>query len=244
VHGTASNAPVQAVLAPIRRAAPPAASATAEELENAGDQLRSEEAYLDAVDYYRAALSKKPKNAQLYNKLGIAELHMERYKQARRDFGKSIKFDRTVASTYNNLGAVYYAEKKYDDAIRQYQKAIQLEPASATFYSNMGAAYYALKEFEPAGINYARALALDPDVLERQSRSGISARLASSEDVARFSFVLAKLYAKTGAIDRSLDYLKRAIDEGYTGIEEVYTAAEFAGLRKDPRFTDLMPARP
>jgi hypothetical protein len=34
------------------------------------------------------------------------------------------------------------------------------------------------------------------------------------------------------------------MEEGYKGIENVYKDDEFAGMRKDPRFTDLMAARP
>jgi len=43
---------------PLRRVEPPSPTATAEELESQGDQLRSEKSYLDAVDYYQAALKK------------------------------------------------------------------------------------------------------------------------------------------------------------------------------------------
>ena len=56
--------------------------------------------------------------------------------------------------------------------------------------------------------------------------------------------MLAKLYAQSGVTDRSLQYLRRAMEEGYKGIEDVYKDSEFAGLRKDPRFTELMASRP
>jgi tetratricopeptide (TPR) repeat protein len=237
-----STAQVQVVSPPIRRAEPPSASATAQELENRGDRLKAENAFLDAVDYYRAALLKKPNNAAVYNKIGIAELQMESYKQARRDFEKAIRLDRTFASAYNNLGALHYEQREFGAAIRQYKKAIRLEPDVATYYCNIGAAYFARKEFEPAGINYAKALEIDPDVLERHSRTGISTQLSSPEDRAHYSFVLARLYARTGAFDRSLEYLKRAMEDGYKGIQDVLKDSAFAGLRKDPRFGALLAA--
>ena len=53
--------------------------------------LRSEKSYLDALDYYRAALAKKPSNAALYNKIGINELQMGRFSDARKDFERAIK---------------------------------------------------------------------------------------------------------------------------------------------------------
>jgi hypothetical protein len=56
--------------------------------------------------------------------------------------------------------------------------------------------------------------------------------------------VLAKLYAKMGVADRSLHYLKKAMEEGYKNIGDVYKDGEFAEIRKDPRFTELMMAKP
>jgi len=209
---SSSTEQVQVSPPTIHRAESPSVTATFQELEQSGDRLRAEKAYLDALDYYRAALVKKPDAAEVYNKIGIVELQIQRYKEAHRDFDKAIKADRNFANAYNNLGAVYYEQKKYGAAIKQYQKALKLEADVATYYCNMGAAYFAKKEFEQASVNYAKALELDPDVLERHSRTGVSAQLPSPEDRARYAFVMAKLYAKTGAIDRSLEYLKRAME--------------------------------
>ena len=60
----------------VRRAEAPTAGASVAELELRGDTLRSEKAYLDALDYYRAAIDKQPNSAKLYNKIGINELQM------------------------------------------------------------------------------------------------------------------------------------------------------------------------
>jgi len=144
----------------------------------------------------------------------------------------------------NNLGVIDYEAKKYRAAIKQYEKAIKLEPESASFYSNMGAAYFGKKDFVKASEAYTQAMQLDPNILDRTSHNGISAQLPSPGDRAKYDYIIAKLWAKQGDRDRSLQYLRRAMEEGYKGIEDVYRDPEFAGLRTDARFTELMASRP
>ncbi len=229
---------------PLRRAEPPSTSSTAEELEQRGDELRAEKAYLDALDYYRAALKKKSNNPGTYNKIGITELHLRRFGESCKDFERAIRLAPRDGVAYNNLGAAYYEERRYGKAIKQYEKAIEIRPDEATYYNNLGTAYFSKKEFEKAAAAYNKAVQLDPDIFERTSRNGVAAQMSSPEDRARYDYVLAKLYAKTGANDKSLQYLQRAMEEGYKKIDDVYKDDEFAGLRKDPRFAQLMKARP
>ena len=227
------------------RAAPPSANASAEELEAQGDRLRAEKAYADAIDYYRAALAKSTKHtAVLHNKSGIAQLLMLHYDRAKKEFERAIKRDPFYAEAYNNLGVVNYSQRDYKRAIRRYQKALELRETSASFHSNLGTAYFVRKQYDKASAEYLRALELDPDIFERQSATGVSARLPSPSERARFSYVIAKMYAKSGNADRCLLYLKRAMEAGYAGIRDVYTDEEFAQVRKDPRFTELMASKP
>ena len=228
----------------LRTVDPPKPDATIADLETKGDELRMEKLYLDAMDYYRAAIGKESNSARLLNKIGITELMMQRYREARKTFEKSIKADRKFADAYNNLGVIYYLQKKWGKAIGKYEQAIKLRQDSGSFYSNLGAAYFSKKEFEKASLAYNEALRIDPDIFERTSHTGVQAQMSSPGDRAHFYYVLARLYAKAGVTDRSLQYLRRAMEEGYKGIDDVYKDAEFAGMRKDPRFTDLMAARP
>src|SRR5260370_36682046 len=79
---------------PLHRADPPAPGASPEELEQRGDELRTEKNFLDAIDYYQAALKGAPGNASLFNKIGICQLMMQRYKNAKRRFEHTIRPDR------------------------------------------------------------------------------------------------------------------------------------------------------
>jgi tetratricopeptide (TPR) repeat protein len=227
----------------VRAVDPPSGDATADDLEKQGDQLRAEKLYLDALDYYHAALHKNPNDARLLNKIGITELMMQRYKEARKSFEHSIHADRNYADAYNNLGVILYEIKKYGAAVKQYQKAIEKDANSASFYSNLGAAYFSKREFDTAVKAYQHALELDPNVFERTSRAGVQAQLPSPEDRARYDYTVAKLYAKMGFSDQSLEYLRKAMEAGYKDLKNVYKDAEFSDLRKSPRFTELMASK-
>ena len=224
----------------VRAIDPPAPDATAADLERQADRLREDKLYLDALDYYHAALGKKPNDARLLNKIGITELMTQHYKEARKSFERSIRSDHEFADAYNNLGVILYESKKYGAAIKEYQRAIAKDSDSASFFSNLGAAYFSKREFDPAVAAYQHALEIDPDVFMRTSRTGVQAQLPSPEDRARYDYTVAKLYAKMGLSDQSLEYLKKAMEDGYKDLKNVYKDVEFAQLRKNPRFTELM----
>ncbi|HET7185589.1 MAG TPA: tetratricopeptide repeat protein [Terriglobales bacterium] len=248
--------------APVR-IGPPPATATAEELEKQADHLRAEKSYADALDYYRAAI-KKANSAPLWNKVGITELQTGHLKDAAKSFERSIKLDSKFPEAYNNRGAVYYiagtqqqalAEQKhksvprgavsnYRKSVNYYLKALALREDSASYHANLGTAYFALKDFPQATNEYARAMELDPDVLEHRFQTGITAQMSSPEDRAHYSFVVARMYAKSGNLERALQYLRKAIEDGYKDLDSVYKDQEFATLRKDPRFSELMARKP
>jgi len=227
----------------VRAIDPPAPDATAAALEQEADQLRGDKLFIDALDYYHAALAKKKNDARLLNKVGITELMMQRFKEARRSFEESIRADHEFADAYNNLGVIYYESKKYGAAVKQYERAIAKDGGSASFYSNLGAAYFSKREFERAVTAYQHALEMDPDVFGRTSRNGVQAQLPSPEDRARYNYTVAKLYAKMGFSEQSLEYLRKAMEDGYKDLKNVYKDVEFAELRKNPRFTELMASK-
>jgi tetratricopeptide (TPR) repeat protein len=235
--------PVQVKPPLLRSIDPPSPDATASDLESRGDELHGQKLYFDAIDYYRAALKKSPSEesqAKILNKVCRTQLVMTRWHDGQKSCQQAIKADHKLSDPYNNLGVAYYEEKKYGSAIKQYRKAIALDDGTASYYSNLGAALFSKKDYDASAQAYAKALELDPGVFERSSRQGVQAQVPSPEDRARYDYVVAKLYAKMGLSDKSLEYLRKAMEEGYKDYKHVYTDTEFAELRKDKRFTELM----
>ncbi len=240
-----STAP--AVPSPDDQAAPPPPvkllnpeTASAPQLERQGDELRAQKLLLDALDSYTAAIRKKP-SAGLYDKRGMTYVLLQRIPDARKDFEKAIKTDKRYAVAYNNLGSAYYIIGKFSKAISLYQKAINIDASVASYHCNLGAAYLRRKKVPEAVKAFTEAVRLDPTVLERSSVNGISSQVKPSpEDHAHFDYLMAKTFAKSGDAQRSLQYLRKAMEEGYKDISDVYKDQEFASLRDTAEFKQLM----
>lgn len=231
----ANDQPEDASPQQIERIPPPSPTASAVDLEEQGDLLRSKKAYLDAIDYYKVA-AEKVDSATLHNKVGICLLQLKHYGEAKKEFQHSVKMDSKDSIAHNNLGAVCYQLKEYGVAVKEYKKAISLSQQNASFHSNLGAAYFSLKDFERAQKEYTVALRLDPTIFDHQISGGISARLISTDDLAHYHYLIAKMYGVTGDLDHCRLYLSKANEEGYPFVKDALKENEFASLRKDPGF--------
>jgi tetratricopeptide (TPR) repeat protein len=220
------------------RVPPPPADATSAELEQQGDVLRAEKAYLDAIDYYRAAI-KKQESAVLHNKSGICLLLLRRGAEARKEFQRAVKLDKQYPEAYNNLGALYYNDRKFGAAVKEYKKAIKLNEQNASFHSNLGTAYFSQKDFDSATKEYQRAMAIDPAIFERAPSGGVSVKLVTSNDLGHFHYVMAQMYGRHGDLEHCRYYLSKANEEGYP-IKAALHDEVFAGLRKDPNFVTFL----
>jgi tetratricopeptide (TPR) repeat protein len=218
-------------------------TSTPQELEHQGDQLRAQKRYLDAIDYYEAAIAKEQTPLR-WNKKGMALLFLQRNKDAKTCFEQAVKLDPNSAEGLNNLGYMAQIEKRYNRAIKYYEKALAVRPTSATFHYNLGASYFGKHQFDKATAEYRTAFQIDPEVFQRASRMGIMVQSSTPEDRAAFAYMVAKMYASAGDNENSLVYLRKAMEDGYKNINSVYKDAEFASLRTDPRFTDLMAQKP
>ncbi len=214
---------------------------TVAQLETAADVARAHKDYPLAIQYFQAALKKDRKNSVLYNKLGLAELKNNDLGAARLDFEKAVKLNSKFADAVNNVGAVAYMQKNYGGAAKHFKKAVALDETRATFHVNLGAAWFSQKKLERAIAEYTRAVELDPNALKTESRVGITAQISSPEERARYSYMLAKIYAKRGDVDGCLLCLKKAKEEGYRDLANVYKDADFSTMRANPLLHEVVP---
>jgi tetratricopeptide (TPR) repeat protein len=216
-------------------------SMTVAELEKAADQARASKDYDQAILYFQAALRKDTKNSVLYNKLGLAQLKNNDLRAARFSFERAAKLNPKSADAVNNVGAVDYMNKNYGAAAKHFKKAVALDETHASFHVNLGAAWFSQKKLERALAEYTRAIELDPDALRQESKAGVVvAQISSPEERARYSYMLAKIYAKRGDVDGCLQCLRKAKEEGYRDLANVYKDEEFSRMRENPKLHEVV----
>ena len=209
--------------------------------EERGDIMMARKMYREAIEAFE---SDSQKSAVLYNKIGIAYHQLQQLDNAKRNYERALKMKRDYAEAMNNIGTVYYARKSYRRAISYYQKALRVTPESASIYSNLGTALFARKKYEDATEAYQKALSLDPDVFERRSNYGTMLEDRNVEERAKFHYYLAKMYAKSGRNEMAMQYVRKALEEGFKDKKKFQEEPEFQALRSLPEFQDLMTAEP
>lgn len=203
------------------------------------DIMMARKMYREAIDLYKEAPQDSP---IIMNKIGIAYHQLTELNMARRYYERAAKMDPSYPEAVNNLGTVFYAQKNYRRAITQYKKALELKPDGASMHMNLGTAYFARKNYDLALACYQEALRHDPDVFEHRGTNGTTLQERSVEERAKFHFYMAKTYAKAGNVERSLLYLRKALEEGFKDRDKILQGPEFAAMLELAEFKQIMSA--
>ena len=229
-----------------RTAAPSQTPAQKPELspEMRGDIFMARKMYREAIEAFREG---SPKDPVLWNKTGIAYHQMLQLNQALKEYQQAIKLKPDYIEALNNIGTIYYAKKSYRRAISWYSKALKLspnQPRSASIYMNLGTAYFSRKKYQEATESYQTALKLDPEVFEHHSTFGVLLEERTVEERAKYHYYVAKIYAKNGRTDLALQYLRKALEEGFKEKDKLAKDPEFAGMRDTDEFKQLLASNP
>jgi tetratricopeptide (TPR) repeat protein len=206
-----------------------------------GDIYMARKMYREAIDMYREGSSD---SAVLANKTGIAFHQLMQLDLAKKNYERAIKLDPKYPEAINNLGTVYYTRNNYRRAVSYYKRALKYSGPSASIDANLGAAYFSRKDYKHATLWYDRALKLDPDIFEHHSTFGTLLQERTIAERATFHLYLARTYAKSGAKQRALIYLRKALEEGIKDRKKIPDIPEFASLKTDPAFKELLVQNP
>jgi pentatricopeptide repeat protein len=204
--------------------------------EELGDAMMHHQRYQAAIEAYKKA---PVKSADLWNKLGIAYQMLYNYQDAVSCYRMSIKLNSKNAIVYNNLGTIYDSTKNYKSAERMYRKALKYSPASAVTLKNLGTNLLAQHKYKKGWEAYQAAVVIDPKIFERATKLHID-NPGSVQDRGAMNYYMAKGCVRAGNFERAIDYLRSAINQGFTSRKKVAADNEFASLRGMPAFEQLI----
>jgi tetratricopeptide (TPR) repeat protein len=216
---------------------PPAKLAVTPELR--GDIMMAQKKFREAIEFFKPEAEK---NAIAANKTGIAYHQLQDLQNAEKYYRRAVKLNPKYPEAINNLGTVYFAKKSYRRAIAQYKEALRIRPDSASVLSNLGTAYFARKQYEDAMKTYEQAVAIDPEIFDPHSGQGVMVQERTVEERAGYFYILAKTCAKAGLTDRTLQYMRKALENGFKDRDKFRAEPEFSALQDNMEFQEILAA--
>ena len=186
-----------------------------------------------------AAYEKAPRTAAVWNKMGIAYQMMLNVREASHCYKESLKLDPHNSQVVNNLATVYDSQKDYGAAERLYHKALRINPKSAMVYKNLGTNLLAQRKYSQGWQAYQRALAIDPGIFEDKGSPQVQ-NAASIAQRGAMNYYMALGCVRMGQTECALQYLRMALDEGFTNPKKVASDVAFASLRDNADFKQLL----
>jgi tetratricopeptide (TPR) repeat protein len=209
--------------------------------EQLGDIFMARKRYREALEQYQRC---DQQSAVIVNKMGIAYHQLLDLSSAAKQYKRATKLNPHYSEAFNNLGTIYYSQKSYRRAIHLYRTALRLAPNSATVHSNLGTAYFSTHREKEAMAEYGKALELDPEVFQRSAANGILLQEHTVEDKAKFHYYMARVYAQKGMNDEALQNIRKALEYGFKDRQKFRDEPEFAALKGNPEFEELMKKEP
>ncbi len=207
--------------------------------EDVGDSLMAHQRYQAAIEAYKKA----PRtSADAMNKMGVAYQLMFNQDEALRCYQASLKLKPHNAIVVNNIATIYVSMKQYGNAERMYHKALKIDPKSALILKNLGTALLANHKYKKGWEVYQQALSIDPQIFDHNNSVRIE-NPASIQDRGAMNYYMAKGCVRAGKHDRAIEYLRMALNEGFTNPKKIIEDNEFAALRDEPAFQQMLAAQ-
>lgn len=196
----------------------------------------------------------------LYN-LGAAYYWLGKWPEAEQVLKKSIAIHPSEVA-YSNLGTLAYSEGHFNQSARYFEKAVQLNPKNAMLWGNLADAYkWSSNDRAKAVPAYQKAAALTRDGLRvnpsaydklgelatyeaqsssfKQATHDLRRALSFAPKDVQMMYNAALVYRLAGQQARALEYLGRAIRNGYS-VQAIRSDPEWSALKVDPEFQELV----
>ena len=130
-------------------------------IESGNDALRGGK-FPMALELYKKAAEKEPKNKVIWNLVGEAYMQMRQFPQAEAAFRKQIAANPYDSYGNYNLGRALWLQDKREDAVKAFQAQLEIDPLQKETHGALGEIYYELNKFDDSATEFEKSVSLDP----------------------------------------------------------------------------------
>ena len=199
-----------------------------------GMSLLEQKKYDEGISELRQASILKPDSDKVYNYLGIGYFMKKNFEEARKCFQKALAINPAYAAAYCNLGNLQFTEGKVDLAVETLSQAITAFNDNAALHFSLGTILLRKGEIDQGFAHLEKVMALDPGYLDREKSFSFAASESGLPRPEIF-FRYACLYAASGNLEKTLQYLDKAKKAGFGEWQRIRHDDAFAQLRDDPQ---------
>lgn len=204
------------------------ASATADDLVEAGLAALNAGNAASAAPLFNRAVEVDPKQKQAWNDLGLSDLRLGKTEDAAAAFRKQLEINPADAHANDYLGLALERQNKNDEAAAAFRKQTEIDPLDAAAHAALGEILLAQRDFAHAAPELDKATILTPDNAELRVSLGRALLNAGDETKALAAFDKAAALSPTPPVwndiafnladsrvdlDKAQQYAERAIRE-------------------------------
>jgi tetratricopeptide (TPR) repeat protein len=190
----------------------------------AGRDLYQQGKVSEAITEFHKAVQEDANYLPARVNLAHSYEQLNRIDEAIQEYRGAIDLDPRHFFARNNLGVLYDKKGRHDEAIVEFEAALRSEPGNAM----------ALKNLETAKKNQAIIKERQAQILRAEKEAQTKA------NDPRASYQAARLHAFYGNRDLALQWLQRALRQGYNELAYVNNDPAFNSLREDRDFQLLL----
>ena len=199
-----------------------------------GTHLLEQKKYDEAIGELKQANALKPDSDKANNFLGIAYFMKKNFAEAAVYFQKALAINPAYAAAIGNLGNVQFEAGEVNAAIETLSKGIATFADNVQLHFSLGNILLHKGELDQGFGHLKKVMELDPKYLEREKSFSLEASAGVLPRPEIF-FRYARLYAATGNLEKTLEYLDKAKKTGFVDWERARLDDAFASLRDDPQ---------
>jgi len=209
----------------------------------------------EAIDHFDRALEIKPAFPRAHTNLGVALVKLGRYPEAVRHYTEALRMNPDWDGALYNLGNALSALGQFEEAVEQYRKALAISPNDAEIHNNLGNALFKIGKIDEALNHYQQAVGIKPAFVTallnlakacaakdeyETARSYFRKAAALEPDHPEIYYHIAATFAKQNSISDSVEWLEKAVRQGFNNWTFFKKDANFDLVRQSSDYKKLM----